>query len=624
MTYTTTQQAFGTSGAKAVHNVTRASTSKTQDLIAHELHDNGAGTFGPYHGVVNYTAKTLQVRVASQDSRTQSYSTDYENAEIFAQLGGSGQGGGGSDSAKGGVYTTAAVSEELLAGGNVYVIYSTGFTVTNEHTQNFAPPLLTIDLCPLSADYVVPGSVQFTWMGHVYRDFEGVIYRGRTDVSPGVASGTMDYSQGLAHMTDWVVSGSPDAFTLDSLWTRRQAWKTATIMMRTQAAPLAPGGFVMVLTDTVGNSLSATADPDGLLVGAHMLGRLDYQTGVAEIQFGDFVLDSSLTPAQKAEWWYDADDVGAVQADKIWRPWPVDPTTLRYNSVAYYYLPIDADILGLDPVRLPQDGRVPMVRKGGHIVIGHSGFVGPATASNGQTINMGRERLSRIRLKGSNGQVIQTGYTVDLNAGTLNVVDVTGWAQPVTYEHRIEQLIRVGDVQIDGTLGLVGQLAHDFPVGSVVSSALVAGNLKARVSNMWDQSTWNQVWTDGIVGSPALANYSGTVTVTNAGAVTQRYAFIVRTSSTFECFGEYTGSLGTHSMNATFAPMNPDVGVPFFTMPPAWGEGWIPNNVHFLHTVGAQASFAAIRTVQMGPAAGIDYEFEILGRGDVDREPSNP
>jgi len=58
------------------------------------------------------------------------------------------------------------------------------------------------------------------------------------------------------------------------------------------------------------------------------------------LQFGDYVLDSSLTPEQKAEWWYNAADVGVIEADKIWRPWPVDPTTLRYSSVAYFYLPL--------------------------------------------------------------------------------------------------------------------------------------------------------------------------------------------------------------------------------------------------------------------------------------------
>ncbi len=491
--------------------------------------------------------------------------------------------------------------------------------------MTFVPPMQIIDLCPLVSDSAVPSSMQFGWMGHTYMDFEGVIYRDRTDVAPGIVSGTFDQSSCLATLTDWAVGPNPETLVLSSLWTVRQQWSTSSIFMRTQAAPLAPGGFVMVLLDTHGNALSATVDPDGMLIGPHMLGRLENQTGVAEIQFGDFVLDSSLTAAQKLEWWYNAADVGAVQPDKIWRPWPVDPNTLRYNSVAYFYLPIDAEVLGLDPVRLPQDGRVPMVRRGGLVVLGHSGFVGPATASNGQTIDMGRERLSRIRVVGNDGAVIHTGYTVDLDAGLLEVDGVAGWSQPVTYEHRIEQLIPVADVQIDGTLALVGQLAHAFPVGTVVSSALVADNLRARVLATWDQATWNQAWTDSIVGSPALASYNATITVTNAGAITQRWVALVKTSSTFEFIGEYTGSLGVHSMNVDFAPINPDTLVPFLTLPAiGWGEGWLPGNALFVPTVGAMEPFAAIRTVKMGPPAGIDYEFELLARGDVDRPPTTP
>ncbi|MVT28797.1 hypothetical protein GO496_10740 [Acidovorax citrulli] len=175
---------------------------------------------------------------------------------------------------------------------------------------------------------------------------------------------------------------------------------------------------------------------------------------MGELQFGDFVDPATLTDGQKAEWWYSAADVGAVEAGKIWRPWPVDPTTLRINSVSYSYLPIDADILGLDPVRLPPDGRVPIYRKGTYVVVGHTGRVPAATYSAGMTINCGRERLSRVYLVGADGKLIRSGYTPNLDAGTIAVTDVTDWVQPVVVKHRIEEMARCTDVQIDGTLHL--------------------------------------------------------------------------------------------------------------------------------------------------------------------------
>ncbi|MFS9669772.1 hypothetical protein, partial [Klebsiella pneumoniae] len=79
------------------------------------------------------------------------------------------------------------------------------------------------------------------------------------------------------------------------------------------------------------------------------------------------------------------------------------------NSVSYFYLPLDADVIGLDPVRLPPDGRVPIYRVGSYIVIGHTGQVGPVTVANGQVINCGRVRLSRAYVIGADGQRIQQG-----------------------------------------------------------------------------------------------------------------------------------------------------------------------------------------------------------------------
>lgn len=42
------------------------------------------------------------------------------------------------------------------------------------------------------------GACRVRWMGVVYEDFEGVVYRGRTDVVPGIASGTVSHAAGTA------------------------------------------------------------------------------------------------------------------------------------------------------------------------------------------------------------------------------------------------------------------------------------------------------------------------------------------------------------------------------------------------------------------------------------------
>lgn len=614
------------SSASWTRNTATDSSNSRRIITLHSATDDGAGAFAAQLGTVLYGSRTISIKLVSHDRSTTSYKSDHEDAKEFDN---SLAGSSGGNSAKGGEYGSATIGEQQL--GRVMVRYKVAPTVPATATENFTLPAIAIDLAPYTTDRIVAGSLRFSWMGQIFEDFEGTLYRGRTDSNPGIASGTVDYATGLASMTAWVVGANPGAVTLQSLWTRRTPWSTASIFFRTQAAPLKPGGLVLTLLDLGGNPLTATAGLDGSFSGDHMRGRMDFEAGVGELQFGDFVDAATLTDAQKAEWWYSAADVGAVEPGKIWRPWPVDPTTLRYNSVAYFYLPLDADILGLDPVRLPPDGRVPIFRVGSYVVVGHTGRVPAATYSNGTTVNCGRDRLSRVYLIGADGKLIQTGYTPNLDAGTIAITDVTDWVQPVVVKHRIEEMARLADVQIDGTLKLTKQLSHTFPVGTIVSSAVMAGNLRARALPVFDQLNWDGVtWRDDVgPQGPAPATYNDgafPITVTNAGAMTERFALRVLSGGIdVEVIGEHVGNIGTFSRNTDIAPINPVSGAPYFTLRAAgWGSGWSAGNVLFLPTVGTYYPLAAIRTVQPSEAVGTDYAFEITTRGDIDRLPTNP
>ena len=590
-------------------------TERHQETVLHELTDNGAGSSGNF-GTVNYVGKTLNVRFVELDAKTDGYKSDYEDSSTFEE-----GGTGGSDSKKGGEYADNAVSEEVLAASTVSVTYATGFAGAVANQFSYAPPVVTIDLCPYTTDYIVPGSVRFTWMDQAFEDFEGVLYRGRTSTAPGYVAGQINYSSGIATVTDYVVSGSPTNFSLDSLWTVRQKWTTASIFGRTQSAPIKPGGWQMTLTDTQGNQITAQGDLQGVVTGQHVRGKVEHSTGIFELQFGDYVLDTSLTDEQKAEWWYSPDDIGAVEPLKIWRPWPVDPTTLRYNCVTFSYLPLDADVIGIDGTRLPPDGRVPMFRRGDYVVVAHEGVIGPASVSNGQTINCARTRLSRVYIENAQGSLIEDGWSVDLDAGLVSITDTTGWAQPVKIVHRIEQMARASDVQINGDITLSKPLAHDFPVGAVVSSALMAGTMRARVSHLFSQSSWTNAWSDALIGNAALAQYSGTVVVTNDGATTERWMLrILNGNTTFECIGEHLGNVGVGNRTTDFSPINPVSDKPYFTLPAiGWGGSWAAGNILRMNTVGAITPFAAIRCVQPSEAVGTHYQFGLLTRGDIDR-----
>lgn len=611
----------------------RQSTQESANKIVtlHNATDNGTGGFVDNLGTVVYASKRASLRLVTAGRSTQSYKSDHVDPKVFSfnTVDSGISGTVNSTASRGGEYGTTTFSDSVLAGSSLVATYKVGTAGVRSITETFTPPSIAIDLCPYTQDRIVAASVRFAWMGKTYEDFEGVIYRDRTASSPGVNSGRLNYSTGIATITDYEVAGSPTDFTLLSLWTQRAAWNAASTFFRTQAAPIKPGGITLLALDSGGNAITALVDNGGTFSGPKLRGHFDFESGIGELQFGSFIDAATLTDAQKAEWWYSAADIGAVEAGKIWQPWPVDPTSLRYNAVAYFYLPLDAEVIGLDPVRLPPDGRVPIYRAGGYLVLVHTGVIPAATLTNGQTINCSRTRLARVYLVGSDGKLISNGYAVDLDAGLVHVEDTAGWAQPVTIKHRIEEMTRIAGVQIDGRLGLTSPLSHEFPVGTVVASAIMTGNLKARVKPVFDQQNWSDgVWRDAAEGAVASATFNDgayPIAVTNAGTFTERFALRVLDATDVEVIGEHVGNLGRFSRNTTIAPRNPTSDTPYFSIPPeGWGSGWAAGNVMFTHTVGTYFPFAIIRAVQPGAApSNTDFAFEIEPRGDVDRLPTS-
>ena len=341
--------------------------------------------------------------------------------------------------------------------------------------------------------------------------------------------------------------------------------------------------------------------------------------GIATVQFGAWVSDASLTAPEKSEWWYDA---GNVVGGQIFRPVMVFPDTARFNAVAVSNLPLSADVLGLDPVRLPVDGRVPILRKGDVVVVHHTATTSPATVSNGQTVNLGRERIARMRVIGNDGNTIATGYSTNLDAGTVTFSAVAGYSQPVRIEHRIEDMALCSDAQINGDLAITRPLTHDFPLGSYVSSALLMGDLRARVSVFFDQQTFIG-WSDTLSGGAATGTYNRTqypVIVTNRGAIQERWEIVFTNSTTINVIGETIGQIVTgHAIVNDLAPLNPETAVPYFSIAKeGWGAGWAAGNVIRMNTVAANYPVWVARTALQGNPTQQSDQFTLGIRGDVD------
>lgn len=627
--------AITTSGANSASLTQETGTTSDNRIIcSRTVTDDGAGAFISGMGTVAYAAKQVALKVVSYDRHSSAYKSDYEDAKEFERVVADGSGSSASDTRKGGAYGTAAVGEEVLGGSSVVASYRVGAGVPVHKTQTFTPPAVVLDLCPYTSQRIVAGSVQFRWMGQTYADFEGVIYRGRTESDPGIACGKIDYDSGTALMNDYIVGGTgPTDFQLLSLWTQAGQWSTASLFFTTEASPLraGAGGFVLTVVDTKGTTLTANVDAQGNITGLHMRGKIEFSRGGVELMFGDYVLDADLTAAEKAEWWYNAADVGAVQPGRIWRPWPVDPTTLRYSCVSYIYLPVDVSLMGIDPAALPPDGRVTYARPGDTCVIGvkHGGV--EFAPFVGQVYSLGYERLSLVQVLGPDGAEIFTGYTADLDAGKVTFTDLTGYPSQVKVIGRTEVYRQIAEVRIDGKVKLTQPVGYAFPAGAVFSTALRQGDRFARVSRAYSQRSWNgTTWYDGVDPSigEATAKYQADIVpieISNRGAITERWALRFRTDGiTFDFIGQHIGQIASGTINADFAPMNPAAGVPYLTIRASgWGSGWIAGNVEFVDTIGAEAPIDLMRCTQPSSPAGIDDSFWIVQRGDVGREPES-
>lgn len=574
-------------------------------------HDDGAGALDIGSGACDYAGKsvTIDAKIAYQ-YRVRTFAT-------YPYIYGSGSYGATRFS---GWQTVSSNTDGVSA--DVEVTYTVTGAATQVYTEGIPTEKLKIDLIVDTSKSIYPGSVAFTMAGGTYWDYEGIIYRdGNYVVADAVESGTIDYRTGIVTFTDWL-TGSPVVDIL-SLLVENEPWVVCSFTTYTALAPLRPAALTIAVTALDGELLTATTAADGKISGSGIRGYVDVETGIIDLEFGESVLDADLSADEKALDWYDASAVDGT--GHIWRPRSVWPTTGRYNCVAYVYMPLSADILGIDPVRLPMDGRVPIYRVGDVIVIHHTQETAIATPTNGQEVDCGRPRLEWVKLHEADGTPVATSkYTVDLDAGTVTLDDVSGLATPLTLYDRIEDMALVNDLQINGTLGLTKALSHDFPLGTYVSSALIMGDIFSRVTNIFEQNTWTGAWSDDLIGGAPLASFNSTVypiTITNEGSTQERWVVIFTSSSTFKVVGEFSGQIAIGDTNSDCAPLNPATAAPYFTIPLlGWGLGWSTGNVLRFNTIAANRPVQVARTIlQSETSSGAD-QFCIEVRGAVDTE----
>lgn len=443
---------------------------------------------------------------------------------------------------------------------------------------------------------VVPGSVILQIASELFFDngVGGIVRSYSTTTGVGATVGSIDYNSAECVIENY--EGRPLTATVTPLAVATgNDWAVLNrTTFRTSAAPLRPNGF-NVRADNIETSeqYNGQADNQGVITGDGITGEVDLQKGLAEITF----------------------------------PAPVLASTVYYNAVSYKQIPLNPDILGLDPVRLPSDGRVPILRDADILVITHTKKDLVTDPEAGLVVDAERDRLHDAWFEDSLGTRLDPEqYTLNKAAGTATLAtpfvaqdaDSNALVGDLYFVHRIDDMALCTEARIDGTLQLAQPLYHDFPADETwVASAVYLGNLRGRVKDFGCYATDPGY---GSTGTPSNGQYnlvSYPIAIDNRGSVPERWKIIFTSTTAFRLLGEHRGQVATGSTAADFSPLNPQSGTPFFTIESdGWGGGWATGNTVVFETEAAAAPLWLIRTVLPGQATVEDDSLKIELRGD--------
>lgn len=299
------------------------------------------------------------------------------------------------------------------------------------------------------------------------------------------------------------------------------------------------------------------------------------------------------------------------------------PENLRVNGVTEIIIPTDAALLGLDTTRLPMTGRVPILRKGGIVLLHSTKTDSLATPQAGATVQLSRTSLAWAKVKDANGVLVPTAaYSVVLSTGALtwaNPLDLGDTQSPYVCEHRIQDLATLVDAQLNGNIQLNLPTTHDYDAADTfVSSAIPTGTLQARTQDVSSYQSWSGSFENlGTTEQTLYDNVLYPITVRNDGSVEDDWVLKFNTSNQFVAIGKQRGQLpdvGTVAVD--FSPINPLTGLPFFTVDASgWRGGIIPGNFVYFRVRAASCPIWIIRATMPNadPPAADSITIEMIG-----------
>lgn len=438
-----------------------------------------------------------------------------------------------------------------------------------------------------------PGSLWLEFVGRRYYDRNGFLYYRDTNGNE-LQAGVADYAGGVMTLTSWPAGASAGA--LRGALAVFGRWPMTEAFWRVPADRIKGSSFQITYT-RVGETVpdQATSDNAGDIAGAGGLtGTINYDTGVYSLE---------------------------------WTASEVQTELATYNAVALQFLPLDPEIIGLDPVRLSVDGRIPTIQNADVVVIHNTQDTTlPNPVIAGQTYNT-RAFISTLEIRDADEVLIPTDrYTWSKATGDItmaNPLNLDDYTQPLTARHRIEDMLLVNDAQLSGYIGLNAQITHSYPENtSYLSTALPLGNaLQAAALNVFSQSAWTGVWSDILIGSSPVLQYnniSAPILTSNRGAIRERWRVEFTSTTAFRVIGETVGQVAVGDISTNCSPINPATGDPYMTL---YAAGWsgganIGNQLRF-NTEAAARPLWFNRCTLPGPLTDPSDRFQVELRGDA-------
>ncbi|MDT3319247.1 hypothetical protein Q4Q52_05630 [Shewanella sp. SP1S2-4] len=283
---------------------------------------------------------------------------------------------------------------------------------------------------------------------------------------------------------------------------------------------------------------------------------------------------------------------------------PVDLTTLRYDITDQLRQLPPAEIYGLNPLRIPNDGIVDMFRRWGTVALSHT-QVQQVTGSVGTVFTI-RENAQFVDITDANGASLWTTnndhFTVNKVAGTVTInSDFTGFTAPFVLSDTIMELGLVSSFSGNSVV-LAKPLAREYPAGTTLASVQILGDLQARVGRVRDMTAWANNW--DIDGDPATGNVNAVdypFEVKNTTAVNEDWVLIMTSATAFRCVGRRLGQIAAGDTLNDFAPINPLTNAPYFIIRSgAFGGGWQQGEAIRFRTFAASNPIMLLRNVQVG------------------------